>query len=152
MKGMFQTISQKISSGKAKFMAGLLTYSMPLIALADEKTKSTGGIGGLPVHDDVHNKLKSGGSIQGDWITVVKGYIGQGGTVIALAVSLLAFLWISYAALAKFNECRLNKAEWSELGVLAVAAAALLVFITLLLTILNETVTGEMNFQAPTIK
>lgn len=71
---------------------------------------------------------------KGNWFDIIEGYLGQGGQVLALSVSTLGFIWVSYAALAKFNECRTGKAEWSELGVLVVAAAALLVFITLLLT------------------
>lgn len=70
----------------------------------------------------------------GNLIKVVSGYIAQGGKVLALAISVLGFIWVSYSALAKFNQCRTGKAEWAELGLLTVAAAAILVFITLLLT------------------
>lgn len=147
MKMTLSKLSHAIKAGKTKIMAGLLMYSMPLITWADDK-KTGGGIGGLPVHKEASDAFKTGGGAEGDWIGIIKGYIGQGGTLIALAVSVLGFLWVSYAALAKFNECRLNKAEWSELGVLVIAAAALLVFITLLLTISKETVDSSLNFKS----
>ena len=60
--------------------------------------------------------------------------IGSVGSIMLLAVSIIAFLWVTYAAVAKFRECQAGRAEWSELLVLGVAAAALLVFVTLLLS------------------
>lgn len=81
-----------------------------------------------------------------DFLTAFKDYIGRGGTVILLAISAIGFAWVAYAALAKFNECRFNKAEWAELAVLLVIAAGLLVFITLLIsqgqTIITESKTA----------
>lgn len=44
-------------------------------------------------------------------------------------VAVIAFLWVSYAAVSKFRECQSGRADWSELLVLGVAAAALLVFV-----------------------
>ena len=70
---------------------------------------------------------------KGDYLVALRSYIGEGGRVLLLGISVLGFIWVAYAALAKFNECRINKAEWAELAVLVIIAAGLLVFITLLL-------------------
>ncbi len=57
-----------------------------------------------------------------------------GGQILVLSVSVIAFAWVSYAAIAKFRECQVGRADWSELVVLAVAAGAILVFVTILLS------------------
>ena len=54
--------------------------------------------------------------------------------MLVLIVSLTAFGWVSYAAVVKFRECQAGRAEWSELLVLAVAAGAILVMVTLMLS------------------
>lgn len=97
----------------------LVIVSQPLLA------------GQLP---QVDPKAQAALQSKGNWLEIVERYLGQGGKLLALSISVLGFIWVSYAALAKFNECRTGRAEWSELGVLVIAAAALLVFITLLLT------------------
>lgn len=71
---------------------------------------------------------------QGKWMDVIKRYIGQGGLLVGLALSVLAFVWVGYAALAKFNEARTGRAEWAEMGVLAAAGAVILIFIAILLS------------------
>lgn len=70
----------------------------------------------------------------GQWLEVIKRYIGQGGMLVGLALSVLAFVWVGYAALAKFNEARTGRAEWAEMGVLAAAGAVILIFIAILLS------------------
>lgn len=82
----------------------------------------------LPVVEPIGHKHAD------NWLYVIKLYMQQSGRVIGLALSMLSFIWIAYAALAKFNQCRLGKAEWAELGVLVITGAAVLVFLTLLLT------------------
>lgn len=62
-----------------------------------------------------------------------EGVVGVG-TILLLAVSIIAFLWVTYSAVAKFRECQAGRADWSELLVLGVAAGALLVFVTILLS------------------
>ncbi|MBI4356574.1 MAG: DUF2976 domain-containing protein [Gammaproteobacteria bacterium] len=69
-----------------------------------------------------------------EWLGNLKTYLGQGGRTILFAVSGLGFVWVAYAALTKFNECRTNKAEWAELGVLVIVAVGLLAFIGFLTT------------------
>lgn len=56
------------------------------------------------------------------------------GQILVLSVSVIAFAWVSYAAIAKFRECQVGRADWSELIILGVAAGAILVFVTILLS------------------
>lgn len=73
------------------------------------------------------------GAAAGDWLGLIRGYIQDGGVILGLAISVIGFLWVSYAAIAKFNEARQGRAEWSEVGLLGVAAGATLLFISFLL-------------------
>ena len=75
-------------------------------------------------------KLKVEDSIIG----TAKDGISGTGQLFLLAVSLIAFLWVAYAAIAKFRECQAGRADWGELLVLGLAAGALLVFVAVLLT------------------
>jgi integrating conjugative element membrane protein (TIGR03745 family) len=70
----------------------------------------------------------------GDWIGLIEGYIKDGGVVLGLAIAVLGFLWVAYLAFAKFNEARQGKAEWAEVGVLAIVGAIVLIFASYLLT------------------
>ena len=70
----------------------------------------------------------------GDWIALIQGYIKDGGLVLGLAIAVLGFLWVAYLAFAKFNEARLGKAEWAEVGVLGIVGAVVLIFASYLLT------------------
>lgn len=69
-----------------------------------------------------------------NWLAVVKYYMKQGATIIALSLCMLSFIWVAYAALAKFNECRNGRAEWADLGVLVITGAAILIVLSLLLS------------------
>ncbi|MCY3626596.1 MAG: TIGR03745 family integrating conjugative element membrane protein [Gammaproteobacteria bacterium] len=70
----------------------------------------------------------------GDWIGLISGYIKDGALVLGLAVACVGFLWVAYVGFAKFNEARQGKAEWAEVGVLAVVGAVVLIFASYLLT------------------
>ena len=70
----------------------------------------------------------------GDWIGLIQGYIKDGGLVLGLAIAVLGFLWVAYLMFAKFNEARQGKAEWAEVGVLAIVGAVVLIFASYLLT------------------
>ena len=74
-----------------------------------------------------------GGGTDGDWLSLVRGYIADGAIVLGLALGVLGLLWIAYTALAKFNACRAGQAEWSELGVLGIAGAVVLLLVMFLL-------------------
>jgi integrating conjugative element membrane protein (TIGR03745 family) len=67
----------------------------------------------------------------GDWITLISGYIKDGGLVLGLAIAVLGFLWIAYLGFPKFNEARQGKAE---VGVLGIVGAIVLIFASYLLT------------------
>ena len=69
----------------------------------------------------------------GDWLELIKGYSKDAGLVIGLLIATVAFLWISWITMAKFNEARSGRAEWGEVGLTAVVAAGVMVFISYLL-------------------
>lgn len=71
---------------------------------------------------------------EGDWIALISGYIKDGSLVLGLAIAAVGFLWVAYVGFAKFNEARQGKAEWAEVGVLAVVGAVVLIFASYLLT------------------
>lgn len=70
----------------------------------------------------------------GDWIALISGYIKDGSLVLGLAIATVGFLWVAYVGFAKFNEARQGKAEWAEVGVLAIVGAVVLIFASYLLT------------------
>jgi integrating conjugative element membrane protein (TIGR03745 family) len=76
----------------------------------------------------------------GNWLELIKGYIKDGGLVLGLAIAVIAFLWISYITISKFNEARMGKAEWGEVGLTGVVAAGVMVFISYLLTEASTTI------------
>lgn len=69
----------------------------------------------------------------GNWLALIEGYIKDGGLVLGLAIAVIAFLWVSYVAIAKFNDARTGRAEWAEVGLTGVVAAGVLVFIGFLI-------------------
>jgi integrating conjugative element membrane protein (TIGR03745 family) len=75
----------------------------------------------------------STGPATGDWLGLIKGYAKDAGIVLGLVVAVAGFVWVSYAAIAKFNEARTGKAEWAEVGLLSVAAGGVLVLSSYLL-------------------
>lgn len=77
----------------------------------------------------------STGAPDGNWLELVKGYIKDGAVIIGLALSTVGFIWVSWTALAKFNEARRSRGdvEWGEVGMLTIVGGALLLFITFLL-------------------
>lgn len=87
----------------------------------------------------------------GGWLPIIFKYLGDGGRILALIVGALSFLAVSYFTLTKFNACRKGDAEWSELIILLVIAAFLLIFNTLLLNtsekVMDNRVGGEVLFE-----
>ena len=71
---------------------------------------------------------------EGNWIALISGYIKDGTAVLGLAVASVGFLWIAYIGFAKFNEARQGRAEWAEVGLLAIVGAVVLIFASYLLT------------------
>jgi len=76
----------------------------------------------------------------GDWLALIKGYSKDAGLVIGLLIATVAFLWVSWITLAKFNEARAGRAEWGEVGLTAIIAAGVMVFISYLLTEASTTI------------
>ena len=74
-----------------------------------------------------------GGAPGGNWLQLIRGYIGDGAVILGLAIATVGLLWVAYTGVAKFNECRTGKAEWSELGVLGIVGAVVLLFMMFLL-------------------
>lgn len=95
--------------------------------------------------DAIADKLQGlGGGGEDDLLGGIGDNVASAGNILLLAISILSFLWVTYSAVAKFRECQAGRADWSELLVLGVAAGALLVFVTILLSnaggILGESV------------
>lgn len=72
--------------------------------------------------------LQSGGMFK-----VLQLYMGQGAMLLGLVLAIAGFIWVSYAALSKFNEVRQGRAEWAELTVLVVVGTVILIFNSILL-------------------
>jgi integrating conjugative element membrane protein (TIGR03745 family) len=78
------------------------------------------------------------GADEGDFISILEALASQGLTVIIFVVGAAAFLLVGWSVIAKFNECRSGRAEWSEAAVTAGIGAVILVFSTFLLTQANS--------------
>ncbi len=113
---MNKKISQLTIKRKAAFSAFLFMLSFKVLAA-------------LPVP-----VAPSLGKPKGDWLTLIKGYIKDGGLVLGLAVAVVSFLWIAWITISKFNEARAGRAEWGEVGLTAVMAAGVMIYISFLLT------------------
>lgn len=72
-------------------------------------------------------------AVEGNWFKVIQFYFGQGTMVIGLALSIMAFIWVGYAVLSKFNEVREGRAEWGQLAVLTVVGCVILTINAILL-------------------
>jgi integrating conjugative element membrane protein (TIGR03745 family) len=106
---------------------GLMALTVAGIAMMSQSAHAL--TGNLPSPVDP----SSGAVDDGDWISLIRGYIADGALVLGLAVGTVGLLWIAYTAIAKFNECRTGKAEWSELGVLGIVGAVVLLFVMFLI-------------------
>ena len=77
------------------------------------------------------------GTNNGDFLSVLDALLQQGITIFIFIVGAAAFLLVGWSVIAKFNECRAGRAEWSEAAVTAGVGAVVLVFATFLLTQAN---------------
>jgi len=77
------------------------------------------------------------GAEAGDFLSVLDALLQQGITIFIFIVGAAAFLLVGWSVIAKFNECRAGRAEWSEAAVTAGVGAVILVFATFLLTQAN---------------
>ena len=103
------------------------------------KTRAFAALSALSFHSVLQAALPtpvapSTAPASGDWIALISGYIKDGSLVLGLAIAAIGFLWVAYVGFAKFNEARQGKAEWAEVGVLAIVGAVVLIFASYLLT------------------
>jgi len=70
----------------------------------------------------------------GDWLGFVTGWADDAGTALGLVLGMVAFAWVSWSLIAKFNEARQGKAEWGEVGLLVVVGGVILIFEVYMLT------------------
>ncbi len=77
----------------------------------------------------------------GDWLALIEGYSKDAGLVLGLVLATVAFLWIAWITISKFNEARSGKAEWGEVGLTAIVSAGVMVFISYLLEEAATTIT-----------
>lgn len=112
-----------MKSYKKKFQQST-AYIFSLLTLASANVQAA-----LPVA-----VAPSNAPAAGNWLELIKGYAKDAGLVIGLIIAVVAFLWIGWISIAKFNEARTGRAEWGEVGLTAVVAAGVMIFISYLLT------------------
>ncbi|MCG5495560.1 TIGR03745 family integrating conjugative element membrane protein [Ectothiorhodospira variabilis] len=120
-------LTKRVKSLSYRAHRGLATVTVAGIAMMSQAAHAL--TGNLPSPVDP----SSGAVDDGDWISLIRGYIADGAIVLGLALGTIGLLWIAYTAIAKFNECRTGKAEWSELGVLGIVGAVVLLFVMFLI-------------------
>jgi integrating conjugative element membrane protein (TIGR03745 family) len=120
-----------LHSLRARARHGLLAVVASVVAAASGTVQAQGTLP-TPIDPNI------GGAPGGNWLELIRGYIGDGAVILGLAIATVGLLWVAYTGVAKFNECRTGKAEWSELGVLGVVGAVVLLFMMFLL---NEAAT-----------
>lgn len=69
-----------------------------------------------------------------DWLGYMKGYIQDGGTALALLLSLAVLIWLGWHAAADLNAVRKGDKEWGDVGLVNVVGAAVFMWITFLLS------------------
>jgi hypothetical protein len=72
--------------------------------------------------------------LEADYVEKMKEWIIAAAKIGVLLISVVAFIWVSWIALAKFNEARKTNGEMADVVVIALVAAGLLVFISLLVS------------------
>lgn len=68
-----------------------------------------------------------------DWLSIIKGYIKDGGVIVGLFLSVSGFLWLGWNALSDLNEVRTGKKEWGAAGLGNVAGAAIFLWVSYML-------------------
>lgn len=71
---------------------------------------------------------------EGNMLEWLKGIITDGVLLIALVLSAVGFLWLSWIALADINQARQGRKEWGEVGVTVIGGAVVFLFVTYMLT------------------
>lgn len=73
-----------------------------------------------------------------EFIDNLTDFVGAAGLFLILLIAIVAFIWIGWMLLAKFNDARKDRAEWGEVGLLAVVAAGVLVIVGFVLGEAND--------------
>ena len=84
---------------------------------------------GLPTAPEPSN-----GADEDNMIEWLRGLITDGVLLIALVLSAVGFLWLSWIALADINQARQGRKEWGEVGVTVIGGAVVFLFVTYMLT------------------
>jgi integrating conjugative element membrane protein (TIGR03745 family) len=87
----------------------------------------------LGISQQTFAALGGGGEGGTEAIDKLTEFIKAAGILLILLITVTGFIWVGYAALAKFNEARKGNAEWAEVGLLAVVSVGVLVFLGYLL-------------------
>ncbi len=66
-------------------------------------------------------------------LTKMTDFVKAGAILLILLITVAGFIWIGWGTLVKFNDARRGQSEWGEVGLLAVAAVGVLVFLGYLL-------------------
>ena len=66
-------------------------------------------------------------------LEMLKGFLTDGVALIALALSAVGFIWLSWIALADINQARQGRKEWGEVGVTVIGGAVVFLFVSYLL-------------------
>ncbi len=112
---MLKSTKQYFISKKTALFASLFSLSFDALAA-------------LPV-----SVAPSSAGTSGNWLDLIKGYVKDAGLVLGLTIAVVAFLWIAWISISKFNEARSGKAEWGEVGLTVIVAAGVMIFISFLL-------------------
>ena len=118
---------KRVKSLSYRAHRGMATVTVAGVAMMSQAAHALTGNLPSPVQPT------DGGGDDDNWLALIRGYIADGAIVLGLAIGTIGLLWIAYTAIAKFNECRHGKAEWSELGVLGIVGAVVLLFVMFLL-------------------
>lgn len=70
---------------------------------------------------------------EGNMLEMLKGFLTDGVALIALALSAVGFIWLSWIALADINQARQGRKEWGEVGVTVIGGAVVFLFVSYLL-------------------
>ena len=66
----------------------------------------------------------------GNWFDLIKNYIGEGGDVIGLGLTMVSFIVAAYFVIAKVGEALKGDAEWVEVAVTSGFGAAAVMLIS----------------------
>jgi integrating conjugative element membrane protein (TIGR03745 family) len=90
--------------------------------LAKLPTQSTTAVGGTKAKD-------------GDWLGSMKEMFGEATIIGVLLLSAIAFLYVGWAMISKFNDWRNDRAEWTSVAGIAIVGAIILIIMGFMMTL-----------------